>query len=503
MELPTVVTSVIDASIEFVYSLGKYAEPTVVFVPPFVDEVVQNLSEAIGFDVETLSYVLGLFLCYPLGIILNSMPFGLPRHFFSFFLGVFLLQFTIGVQWIHQMVTVLVVYAMFCVVPRNKIQLVVPAFVMLYMTLGHLHRQYVNYLGWDMDFTGAQMVLTQKLYMMAYNLHDGDLLAKGRADRAAKKCEKYALKEIPGLVEYLGYTFCFANILAGPAYEFTVYRNACDGTLLYTPEGKPRGPIPSNVMPSLIPFLKSLVCMVVFVVLGGMFPILDTVNPQTNTPVLVTQEFLEKPWIYRYAYMWMGLFAVREKYYFAWKNAEGANNIWYGGFEGFDEKGKPKGWEISSNVNIVGFETAPNLSTLSKEWNKKTSLWLTRYVYIRTGGNLMAVYGLSAFWHGFYPGYYLFFLSVPILTVCERLAKKKISPHFSPNKFSPYGIACVFFTSVFVEYMVSAFIILQLQGALAVWKSHYFFGHILSIGFYIFLTLLPSPKKAEDKKKVQ
>ena len=85
----------------------------------------------------------------------------------------------------------------------------------------------------------------------------------------------------------------------------------------------------------------------------------------------------------------------------------------------------------------------------------------------------------------------------------ERLAKKKISPYFSSEKWSLYGIACIIFTSIFVEYMVSAFIVLQYEGAIANWKSHYFFGHILSIGFYIILTLLPTPKKAEDKKKTQ
>lgn len=127
-------------------------------VPGFVDEYVLSLSEAIGFDVETLSYTLGLFLCYPLGLILNMMPFGKLRHFFSFLLGAFLLQFTIGVQWIHHLITSLACYAMFVVVPRNKVQVLVPAFVMIYMTLGHLHRQYINYLGWDLDFTGAQMV---------------------------------------------------------------------------------------------------------------------------------------------------------------------------------------------------------------------------------------------------------------------------------------------------------------------------------------------------------
>jgi len=135
-------------------------------VPNFVDDIVLSMSEAVGFDVETLTYVLGLLLCYPLGMLLNIMPFGRARHVFSFFLGAFLLQFTIGVQWIHQLITSLVVYLMFFIVPRYKLQIAVPVFVMSYMTLGHLHRQYINYLGWDLDFTSAQMVLTQKLYMM-------------------------------------------------------------------------------------------------------------------------------------------------------------------------------------------------------------------------------------------------------------------------------------------------------------------------------------------------
>ncbi len=87
--------------------------------------------------------------------------------------------------------------------------------------------------------------------------------------------------------------------------------------------------------------------------------------------------------------------------------------------------------------------------------------------------------------------------------MCERLAKKKISPYFSSEKWSLYGIACIISTSVFVEYMVSAFILLQFEGAIALWRSHYFFGHLLSIGAYVVTTLLPTPKKADDKKKIQ
>lgn len=96
---------------------------------------------------------------------------------------------------------------------------------------------------------------------------------------------------------------------------------------------------------------------------------------------------ISRPWYYRYAYKWIALFSIREKYYFAWSNAEGANNIWYAGFEGFDEKGNAKGGGNSNNIDVIGFETAPNLPSLSKGWNKKTSSWLARYVYMRTGGN--------------------------------------------------------------------------------------------------------------------
>ena len=62
--------------------------------------------------------------------------------------------------------------------------------------------------------------------------------------------------------------------------------------------------------------------------------------------------------------------------------------VWYAGFDGFDDKGEPKGWTTCDNVDILGFEFAPDVQLMTRNWNKKTSNWLTRYVYIRTGGNL-------------------------------------------------------------------------------------------------------------------
>jgi hypothetical protein len=466
-------------------------------VPSFVNAYVEVLADSIGFDVETLSYTLGMFLCYPLGMIMACLPYGKVRHFFSFILGAFLLQFTLGKQWMHHVVAVVISYVIMLILPAKWAKTAVPTFIMMYCTAGHLHRQFVNYLGWDLDFTGSHMVLAMKLYSLAYNVYDGDLIKNGKETRATKKCAHLAVDGVPGFIEFLGYTFNFSTILAGPSFEYKIYADACEGKNLYDKDGKPKGKIPSQVMPTLKPFLLSLVCMGAFVVGNGKFPLLDPTDPQNFTPVVITAEFLKKPWVSRFAYSWVALFFIRMKYYFAWKNAEGACNIWYAGFEGFDEDGNPKGWENSNNVDMFEFETASNVKTLSAAWNKKTANWLGRYVYMRTGGSLVATYGLSAFWHGFYPGYYMFFLTVPLLTACERLGRKKLSPKFSSSKWSLYGIATIIATSLVVEYIVLAFQLLAFDWAVAAWKSHYFFGHILCVVFYGVVSQMPTPKKKE------
>lgn len=205
-----------------------------------------------------------------------------------------------------------------------------------------------------------------------------------------------------------------------------------------------------------------------------MFPLLNPSDPQNADPILLGEEMMAKPVYRRYAYSWLALFFIRFKYYFAWMNAEGANNIWYAGFEGFDAKGEPKGWQISNNIDVIRFETAPNLKTLTAAWNKKTANWLAKYVYIRTGGSLFATYGMSAFWHGFYPGYYIFFLSVPIISFCERLGRKKLTPRFENGRL--YTIVCWLATSVIVQYMIQPFQLLAFDWAVANWKNYYFAG---------------------------
>jgi len=503
MDLPPVVESVIDGAINFVYSFAPLAEKSCFLVPNIVFEKMAELAVTTGQDSETLNFVMGLFVCYPLGMVMNMIPYGKARHLFSFLLGAFLLQFTIGKQWIHHVITSLLAYGMLKVLPAKEAKFWVPVMTMVYCTLGHLHRQYVNYLGYDLDFTGSQMVLTQKLYMLAFNLYDGEMLKKGEVDRAdyraTKKCAPMAVSELPPLLDYMGYCFNFSSLLAGPAFEYYSYAAACDGTHFYNKDGTLKHKVPSSFMSTLKPFVVSLLAMAWFVVGNGMVPLLDPTDPQRNTPPVLLPEMLAKPFYYRYAYTWIALMFVRGKYYFAWKNAEGANNIWHAGFDGFDEKtGSKKGWTNASNMDIFDFEFAHNIKTFSAAWNKKTAHWLAHYVYMRTGGSLAATYGMSAFWHGFYPGYYMFFLSIPIATACERIGKKKLSPRMPVGNWTWYDVLCRISVSIIIQNMIVPFQMLSGEWAWAYLKSQYFFAHIVCAVFYGVMTLIPTPKKKES-----
>ena len=113
--------------------------------------------------------------CYPLGFVMHLLPYGDVRHWFSFITGAVLLQICWEIHWIHTLLTSLTVYIMLRLCPRDQVQKVVPTFLMAYLAVAHFQHQFTvtNYLGLDIYFTCSQMILTQKLYMLAYNLVRG------------------------------------------------------------------------------------------------------------------------------------------------------------------------------------------------------------------------------------------------------------------------------------------------------------------------------------------
>ena len=82
---------------------------------------------------------------------------------------------------------------------------------------------------------------------------------------------------------------------------------------------------------------------------------LDPTDPQNNTSYILTEELLQNPFYIRFFHAWVGLFAVCQIHYFGWKNAEGAQNIWHAGFEGYDDKGNEIGGKLQTTWTLSLF----------------------------------------------------------------------------------------------------------------------------------------------------
>ena len=101
-------------------------------------------------------------------------------------------------------------------------------------------------------------------------------------------------------------------------------------------------------------------------------------------------------------------------------------------FNGYDkETGKPKFDRVQS-VNLTDHELSCTVKDLIITWNMSTAKWLKHYVYLRllpndrskkanTAKATLFTFVASAVWHGFYPGFYIFFITLSFFDHCSRL----------------------------------------------------------------------------------
>ncbi len=82
-------------------------------------------------------------------------------------------------------------------------------------------------MGWSMDFTGPQMILTLKLIALAFSYSDGrNCAAKDLTPQQQAK----ALRTLPSPLEYFGFVYFYPSFLAGPYLEYMDYQRYIDGS---------------------------------------------------------------------------------------------------------------------------------------------------------------------------------------------------------------------------------------------------------------------------------
>ncbi len=151
-----------------------------------------------------------------------------------------------------------------------------------------------------------------------------------------------------------------------------------------------------------------------------------------NNELVLGDQFMRYGLLRRIWILEMLGFTTRLKYYGVWALTEGACILSGIGYKGIDPKSGRVQWNRLQNVNPWGIETAQNSRAYLENWNINTNHWLRNYMYLRVTPKgkrpgfraSLATFVTSAFWHGFYPGYYLTFVLAAFL---QTVAKSKLS----------------------------------------------------------------------------
>lgn len=495
------------------------------------------ISKKLGVEVTVLKYALSLVIACPLGIIMRLIPSRHynVKHIYSAICGISLLQWVFGLHWIHSFISSTVTYII-CKVASSSVQhYLVLIWVMCYLSVCHGYHMYENYLITKIDYRNTQMVLTIKLTSLAWNLYDGTIGLKNITENIEKIDDKkskiykdrlkFSISKLPNLLEYYGYIYCFSVLMVGPAFEFNEYNRAIhnqvqrpthhdkDSSVHSTSTPTSTSTLPSSFRAGCGSLLQGLISLPIHLLISKSFPLLRVCE----------KSFIDSYSLwYRMVYNVIAIYGIRFRFYFAWKIAEAAATFSGFGFEGFDEQtGASLGWKGVQNVDVYGVETASRIQTVIRSWNKRTQGWLERYVYHRSSGSLLATYLFSSVWHGFYPGFYILFFYVAVLTPIERFLKNFLSSSSSSRSPSSTAAAttsttsttardvlvtiiCMIFTSMTFNYITTYFFLLSIERSFVFMKSYYFIPEMIVLGFYCtYFALKMTPTSTTAKKHVK
>ncbi|KAG6095667.1 hypothetical protein E4U31_005760 [Claviceps sp. LM219 group G6] len=382
-------------------------------------------------------------------------------------------------------------------------------FVMGHMSLSHVRRQIIRSPS-TVDITGAQMVMVMKLSAFCWNVADGqlsdELLSEFQRDRA--------IRELPDFLDYAGYILFFPSLFAGPAFDYAEYRRWLDTTMFKVssdidPSKKPflrkRRKIPRSATPAMFKAIAGLLWLALFVIFSAKYG-----HEQLLQESYVQYALWRRVWI-----MYTVNLVARLKYYGVWTLTEGSCILAGLGYNGVDPITGKVLWNRLQNVDPWAVETAQNPRGYMAGWNMNTNSWLRNYVYLRVTPRgkkpgfraSLTTFGTSAFWHGFYPGYYFTFILASLVQTAAKNLRRLVRPFFldsvtgkpSPSK-KYYDMASLIFTQLTFSFATTPFLVLTFSDAVRAWSRVDFYGAVWTIACLVFFA---SPGKTTLKAELE
>jgi len=327
----------------------------------------------------------------------------------------------------------------------------------------------------NIDITGLLMVLTLKVTACALNYQDAALPESELNDFQRRR----AVPVLPNALDYAGWLMFPCTLVVGPAIEFRDYVDWLNKRGAWGGKGCPSvwGKCASTVA------YASIFCGVHLLVMQY-YTISNTyLSPDWNAKPL---------WLKFWELHILGQ-GSRGKYFFCWVWANAACIASGVGFSGYDADGAPT-WTTAENVHPMGVERAATFVNIPHHWNVKTGMWLRHYVYDRTTpkgkkpgfAQLLVTQIVSGVWHGLYAGYWLFFVSSAVFVHGSKSVYRWQRDNW-PSRWNfvldfPHWVL----TTVGLNYLCGAFMLVTYEQCMAAWGSVYFIPHLVVVGMVIF-----------------
>ncbi|KAA0702928.1 Lysophospholipid acyltransferase 1 [Triplophysa tibetana] len=458
--------------------------------------LLNPLSDLVGVPLDQVNFI----VCQVFGLaaavwfrLYLTPQFTTPevRHAFAALIGASFITFCFGWYAVHHF-PIVVTHA--SVKPQNTL-CSYSRYTMVvsigYLTICQVSRVIIfNYGILSTDFSGPLMIITQKITLLAFQVHDGMCQ---KQEKLTEDQRRLAVHSKPSLLKYLSYNINFLSILVGPCSNYKDYLEFIEGRHVQSKlrsvkdansqqNGWDKIPEPSPVKTVINKLVVCVGCLLWFFIITKAFPIAYNVDPQFIS---------EASFITRLGYAFISIQAARPKFYFAWTLAEAIHNAAGYGISGMDDNGKVS-WDLLSNVYIWKIETATSLKSFIDSWNIQTALWLKRVCYDRAPYyGLPLTFVLSAIWHGVYPGYYFTFISAVPISFAARAVRRNFRQYFLSSRQLKlcYDVVTWAATQLTICYIVMPFLLLAVEPTVMYYRSMYFHVHIISI---LAMILLPS-----------
>jgi lysophospholipid acyltransferase len=305
------------------------------------------------------------------------------------------------------------------------------------------------------------------------------------------------IKEKPTLLETFSYIFFYSSCLIGPSYEFSDFIK-----FIKLEGGYEDIDYSKCTYYTGVDLFWALVCIMNVITLANEFPL----------SYCGTEEFKKRSFLQNYTYMVLSMLAMRSRYYIGWKMMQASCK--FCGLSYYKDKNGEVKCDLIDNCNIYNIEVNLSIKTRIQYWNRTVHLWLKYHVYMRLinlkikpfyknkAAASLITFMISAFWHGFYPLYYLFFFLYYLIEQIGTALEEKVNFIQWVNK---QNVVIKFLWWLLVMSMVNyfglCFTLVRISAMINFFIAFKWIPVIILFGAYFYCYYVLKPRKVVREEK--